>query len=57
MNLERIQLDTWSGNEAAVHCYEKCGFQIEGRLRNNEYVDGAFYDTVLMGLLREEFAG
>ncbi|WP_409175980.1 hypothetical protein [Brevibacillus fortis] len=28
---------------------------IEGRLRQNEYVDGQYYDTITMGLLREEF--
>ncbi|RDY66644.1 N-acetyltransferase [Halobacillus trueperi] len=55
LNLERVQLDTWSGNTHALRLYEKTGFQTEGRLRKNEYVDGAYYDTILMGMLRSEF--
>ncbi|SFK37192.1 Protein N-acetyltransferase, RimJ/RimL family [Halobacillus dabanensis] len=56
LNLERVQLDTWSGNSQALRLYEKVGFRVEGRLRKNEYVQGAHYDTVLMGILRSEFA-
>ncbi|MCA0986905.1 GNAT family N-acetyltransferase [Guptibacillus algicola] len=55
LNLERIQLDTWSGNVRAIRSYEKCGFEVEGRLRQNEYVEGTYYDTVVMGLLRSEW--
>jgi RimJ/RimL family protein N-acetyltransferase len=55
MNLRRIQLDTWSGNTRAVRAYEKCGFVIEGRLRDDAFIDGKYYDTIVMGLLREEF--
>lgn len=57
LNLNRVQLDTWSGNTRAIRAYEKCGFVLEGRLRQNEYVDGQYYDTIVMGLLREEFLG
>ncbi|UOR10362.1 GNAT family N-acetyltransferase [Halobacillus amylolyticus] len=56
LNIHRVQLDTWSGNTQAIRLYEKAGFQHEGQLRKNEYVNGAYYDTVLMGLLREEFS-
>lgn len=55
MNLNRVQLNTWSGNVRAIRSYEKCGFVVEGRLRNDAYIDGKYYDTVVMGLLKEEF--
>ncbi|MBT2291500.1 GNAT family N-acetyltransferase [Paenibacillus albidus] len=55
MNLNRVQLDTWSGNVRAIRSYEKCGFVVEGRLRNDAYIDGKYYDTVIMGLLKEDF--
>jgi RimJ/RimL family protein N-acetyltransferase len=55
MNLKRIQLDTWSGNTRAIRAYEKCGFVVEGRLRNDAFIDGKYYDTIVMGLLRDEF--
>ncbi|MEK5057920.1 GNAT family protein [Paenibacillus sp. FSL H7-0326] len=55
MNLNRVQLDTWSGNERAIRSYEKCGFVVEGRMRNHSFVDGKYHDTVVLGLLKEEF--
>lgn len=55
MNLNRVQLDTWSGNVRAIRSYEKCGFVVEGRMRNDAYIDGQYYDTIVMGLLKEEF--
>ncbi|MGG1664447.1 GNAT family N-acetyltransferase [Brevibacillus sp. NRS-1366] len=55
LNLNRVQLDTWSGNVRAIRAYEKCGFILEGRLRQNEYVDGTYYDTIMMGVLREDY--
>lgn len=55
MNLRRVQLETWSGNARAVRAYEKCGFVVEGRLRNHSYLDGQYYDMIVMGLLKEEF--
>ncbi|MFC7322082.1 GNAT family N-acetyltransferase [Halobacillus campisalis] len=55
LNVRRVQLDTWSGNHQAIRLYEKCGFKHEGKLRQNEFIDGEYYDTVLMGLLREEY--
>lgn len=55
LNMRKIQLDTWSGNKRAIRSYEKCGFQVEGVLREDVYVNGEYYDTVIMGLLREEW--
>ncbi|KGX92546.1 acetyltransferase [Pontibacillus halophilus JSM 076056 = DSM 19796] len=55
LNVNRIQLDTWSGNERAVALYKACGFRLEGRLRRNEYVNGEYHDTLILGLLQEEF--
>ncbi|WP_054704503.1 GNAT family protein [Bacillus sp. JCM 19041] len=54
LNLLRIRLDTWSGNDRALHLYKKCGFQVEGTLRNAEFVNGSYYDQIVMGLLRED---
>jgi RimJ/RimL family protein N-acetyltransferase len=55
LGYQRVELNTWSGNERAIRSYRACGFQIEGRLRRSELVDGTYYDTILMGLLREEW--
>jgi RimJ/RimL family protein N-acetyltransferase len=55
LGYQRVELNTWSGNERAIRSYRACGFRIEGRLRRSELVDGAYYDTIVMGLLREEW--
>ncbi|MFD3701145.1 GNAT family N-acetyltransferase [Streptomyces sp. NPDC058646] len=53
--LHRIELDTWSGNERAVRTFIKAGFREEGRRRSTVLVASKRYDTVLFGMLREEW--
>ncbi|MFJ7589381.1 GNAT family N-acetyltransferase [Streptomyces sp. NPDC097617] len=53
--LHRIELDTWSGNERAVHAFTRAGFHEEGRRRDAILVAGTRYDTVLFGMLRDEW--
>jgi len=55
MNLNRVSLHTFDFNERAVACYQKCGFQIEGRLRENYYGGGRYCDVIVMGVLRDGF--
>ncbi len=56
MNLHRVWLHVFADNERAIACYQKCGFREEGRLRQEVYQDGRYYDVVLMGVLEAEFA-
>jgi RimJ/RimL family protein N-acetyltransferase len=55
LNLTRVYLSVFSYNERAVRSYEKCGFRREGTLRRHHYGNGAYHDTVIMGIMREEF--
>ena len=55
LDLHRLELNVAAFNTRALRCYEKVGFTIEGRLRDHRYVAGRYYDTLLMGLLREDF--
>jgi RimJ/RimL family protein N-acetyltransferase len=55
MNLYKIRLVVYSYNEAAIKCYESCGFITEGVLRQEIFKDGRYYDKIAMGLLREEY--
>lgn len=57
LNLERIWLRVFASNARAVHMYTKLGFQVEGRLRRAAFIQGAFDDVILMGLLRTEWDG
>jgi len=55
MNLQRIQLGVFSHNPRAQRCYQKCGFQVEGRFRRSIYKAGEYRDEIRMAILREEF--
>lgn len=56
MNLHRVYLYTFANNEGAIACYLKCGFRKEARLRQDMHRDGRYHDTLMMGVLKEEFA-
>ena len=56
LNLNRIHLRVFSDNARAIRCYEKVGFQTEGRLRQDNFHNGAYRDTLIMAILREEWA-
>jgi [ribosomal protein S5]-alanine N-acetyltransferase len=55
LNLNRVQLEVLEHNVAGIRAYEKAGFRREGVLRQHHYVDGAYVDTVVMGILRSEW--
>ncbi|TVY07864.1 GNAT family N-acetyltransferase [Paenibacillus cremeus] len=55
LRLHKIYLTTRSINERAIQLYTRLGFVTEGRLRQHAYVDGAYSDTLFMGLLSEEW--
>lgn len=55
MNMNKIKLNVFSFNERAKKCYEKCGFQVEGTLRQELFRDGKYYDEYIMSVLFEEW--
>lgn len=55
LNLHKLELTVRAFNDRAIHCYKKCGFKEEGRIRENFYADGKYTDTVHMGVLKREF--
>ncbi|MBI2931807.1 MAG: GNAT family N-acetyltransferase, partial [Planctomycetes bacterium] len=57
LNLRRIGLRVYAYNRRAIRCYEKAGFRAEGSLREARFLDGQWYDVVIMGLLDREFRG
>ena len=57
LNLYNIKLDLMEFNERALACYKKCGFKEYGRRRKCKFINGKYYDSIAMDILREEFAG
>jgi RimJ/RimL family protein N-acetyltransferase len=50
LGLHRVYLVVLDDNPRATRVYEKCGFVIEGRLRQHAYKRGQFRDLILMGI-------
>jgi RimJ/RimL family protein N-acetyltransferase len=55
LNLNRIWLEVYEYNDRARRVYEKLGFRVEGRQRQHQFRDGRYWDTLIMGVLREEW--
>jgi len=48
--LRKVSLRVLTENEKAIHMYEKCGFKIEARLREEHFVNEKYYDDYIMSL-------
>lgn len=56
--LHRLELRVLATNAAAVACYRRAGFRVEGRLRESRLTaDGRRLDTLVMGLLATDPRG
>ncbi|NBI27586.1 N-acetyltransferase [Chengkuizengella sp. YPA3-1-1] len=55
MDVVRIGISTWSGNERMIRLANKIGMVEEGRIRKARIVNGEYCDSVKMGILREEW--
>ncbi len=55
LNLNRIQLHVAVENIKAIRAYKKCGFVIEGTLREAMYHHDRYCDFHLMSILRTEY--
>lgn len=56
ISLRRIWLTTSADNARALRSYEKLGFRREGLLREDNIVNGRPVDSILMAMLRSEWA-
>lgn len=54
LNIRKVVLAVYENNPAAVKLYEKLGFQHEGRLRQQVFEGGKYYDKLYMGIFAEE---
>ncbi|HTC53214.1 MAG TPA: GNAT family protein [Steroidobacteraceae bacterium] len=52
LNLNRIQVSVFAGNERALRLYAALGFKREGVLRRAQFIDGAWTNIIIMAALR-----
>ena len=53
--LVRVGFTTWSGNERMIRVGEKLDMTMEARIRKVRYYNGEYYDSIRMGILKEEW--
>lgn len=53
--LVRVGFTTWSGNKRMIRVGEKLGMTMEARIRKVRYYNKQYYDSIRMGLLRDEW--
>ncbi len=54
LNLHRVTLRVFAHNARGLRAYSAVGFKLEGRVREDVFIEGRYYDTLIMGLLRGE---
>lgn len=46
--IHKLSLRVFSTNPAAIHLYQKNGFEVEGRLKDEFWIEGQFIDDLFM---------
>lgn len=55
MKIHRVMARVIAENQNSRHVLEKLGMRQEGRLRENEYFKGHYWDTLIYGMLEDEW--
>jgi RimJ/RimL family protein N-acetyltransferase len=54
IGLEKIELDVYESNRAAIRLYKKFGFKAEGKRIKSAKIDGRYENLIPMGLLIDQ---
>lgn len=55
LKLHRVDLKVLDYNKRGIRCYEKCGFVIDGILRESAFIEGKYHSDIIMSILESEF--
>jgi ribosomal-protein-alanine N-acetyltransferase len=55
LNLNKIEADINPENQASINLVTKMGFRKEAHLRQNLFFNGRFFDSLVFGLLKNEW--
>ena len=56
LNLNRVYLNVYETNLRGIRCYEKCGYKLEGRMRQAQFLNGKYIDLLWMSILKDEWS-
>ena len=54
LQLHRIDLGVYDFNKQAIKCYQKCGFEIEGLLKDNIKFNDIYWSTYNMSIINKK---
>ena len=54
-NLNKLYLNVRADNQNAIKLYNKVGFKIEGKFRNDKFIEGKYIDIIRMAMLKDEY--
>jgi RimJ/RimL family protein N-acetyltransferase len=57
LSLHRVALNVFDFNQAAIRCYQRAGFLIEGVSRQTCRVGNDYWDACVMSILEHEYRG
>lgn len=55
LKLHKLELGVNANNHAAIACYQKLGFTVEGIIRDHSFIDGSYSDLYRMGIVETEY--
>jgi len=55
LNLHKVSLSVLATNERAIKLYHSIGFQKEGIMRDEQFRDGKYVDSIIMSCLEQEW--
>lgn len=54
-NINRVQAIVLESNVASLKMHQKCGYQIDGLLRQSVYKNGKYQNQYVLSLLKEDY--
>ncbi|MHA2032108.1 MAG: GNAT family N-acetyltransferase [Candidatus Kariarchaeaceae archaeon] len=57
LNLNSVELEVFAYNQRAKQCYKKCGFKQMGIRREAVFMEGEYFDSLLLDITVNEWKG
>jgi len=53
LNLRKVSLEVVNSNKTAIETYKKIGFNIEGEMKMQVYINGILFNNLIMSIFKE----